>query len=42
MLLSGMARVNHPVIKTLYNSFKGDYVVEWNGKSEPLSDWLKR
>jgi len=32
----------YPVIKTLYNSIKGDYVVEWNGKSEPLSDWLKR
>jgi hypothetical protein len=32
----------YPVIKTLYNSIKGDYVVEWNGMSEPLSDWLKR
>ena len=32
----------YPVIKTLYNSVKGDYVVEWGGKSEPLADWLKR
>lgn len=32
----------YPVIKTLYNTIKGDYVVEWGDKSEPLKDWLKR
>lgn len=32
----------YPVIKTLYNTIKGDYVVEWRDKSEPLKDWLKR
>lgn len=32
----------YPVIKTLYNTIKGDYVVEWGGKSEPLQDWLRR
>ena len=32
----------YPVIKTLYNTIKGDYVVEWGGKSEPLKDWLRR
>jgi hypothetical protein len=32
----------YPVIKMLYKSVKGDYVVEWGGKSEPLADWLKR
>lgn len=32
----------YPVIKTLYNSIKGDYVVEWGDKSESLENWLKR
>ena len=32
----------YPVIKTLYNTIKGDYVVEWGGRIEPLQDWLKR
>ncbi len=32
----------YPVIKTLYNTFKGDYVVEWGDKTETLKEWLKR
>lgn len=32
----------YPVIKTVYNYYKGDYIVEWGDKSEPLEDWLKR
>lgn len=32
----------YPVIKTVYNSIEGKYVVEWADKSELLSDWLRR
>lgn len=32
----------YPVIKTVYNYSKGDYVVEWGDKCEPLKEWLKR
>ena len=31
----------YPVIKTLNNNVKGEYVVEWDGRSESLSEWLK-